>query len=68
MKVRMIMDNKGVYCTVCQCMYNENSCKCNLEKIEVSNEKTGENCVPVPHFCKSYKEKNSKHGCDRGCI
>ena len=63
----IIMDNKGVYCTVSQCIYNEKSCKCNLEKIEVSNEKTGENCVAVPHFCKSYKERGVNSTCKEGC-
>lgn len=60
------MDNKGVHCTVCQCVYNEDSRKCNLEKIEVSNEKTGDGCVSVPHFCKSYKERKTSNGCQSG--
>lgn len=51
------MENIGVACNVSECMHNVACNKCNLTKIEVTNEKTGANAVATPHFCKSYQQK-----------
>ena len=50
--------NRGVRCNVNNCVYNEDGCNCNKEKIEVS---LGDG-EPMPnglqkHFCKSFKER-----------
>jgi hypothetical protein len=51
------MENTGVACSVCECAHYMKDNKCNLSKIEVTNEKTGADSVSVPHFCKSYRKK-----------
>lgn len=51
------MSNSGVKCNVCECTYNANGNICDLPCIEVTHEKTGEDAVVTPHFCKSYKKK-----------
>ena len=51
------MDNVGVNCNVRECVHNIAGAKCNLEKIDVTNEKTGSNAVATPHFCKSFNGK-----------
>lgn len=51
------MENQGVKCCVNKCRYNCCDNKCTLEKIEITDMKTGANCVETPHFCKSYEEK-----------
>ena len=40
------MENVGVNCNVRECVHNIAGAKCNLEKIDVTNEKTGSNFVP----------------------
>ncbi len=52
------MENKGVKCTVSECEYHCGCDKCNLEKIEVTHEKTSADSMATPHFCKSYRKKN----------
>ncbi len=49
--------NCKVKCNVCECIHNANSETCSLETIEISHECTGDNCVSIPHFCKSYCKK-----------
>lgn len=51
------MDNSGVACNVCECKHNEESCKCNLSKIQITHEKTGADAIATPHFCKSFEKK-----------
>ncbi len=51
------MENNGVCCNVCECMYHAEGNKCRLDKIEVSHEKTGADSIAIPHFCKSYEKK-----------
>ncbi len=51
------MENCGVLCNVCECMYHSEGNKCRLDKIEVSHEKTGPDSIAIPHFCKSYEKK-----------
>ena len=51
------MENPGVKCNVCECAYNVKSEKCSLTSINVTNEKTGSDCVSTPHFCKSFQKK-----------
>ena len=51
------MENNGVCCNVCECTHNTECNKCDLSQIEVTHEKTGENAIAVPHFCKSYEKK-----------
>ena len=51
------MENQGVRCDVSECMYNAQCSKCTLDKIEVTHQKTGENAINTPHFCKSFTEK-----------
>lgn len=51
------MGNQGVKCNVRECIHHESDCKCRLDTIEVTHEKTGANAVATPHFCKSYEEK-----------
>ena len=56
--------NNGVSCNVCDCVYNEDGCKCNKDKIEVSmgssnvEASTMEGGKSKHHFCKSYISKN----------
>ena len=51
------MENTGVNCTVCECVHNVSCAKCDLSKIDVTNEATGVNAVSTPHFCKSFQKK-----------
>lgn len=51
------MENTGVNCNVRECMHNISGVKCDLTKIEVTNEKTGPNAIATPHFCKSFEDK-----------
>lgn len=51
------MENLGVCCNVCECTHNVSGAKCDLTKIDVTNEKTGANAVATPHFCKSFQGK-----------
>ena len=46
-----------VKCNVCECAHNGGCNCCTLERIEITHEKTGENAISVPHFCKSFKQK-----------
>lgn len=54
--------NKGVKCDVEDCEYNIQNCECAKETIQVSK---GQDLSPEekplnsPHFCKSYKKKES---------
>ncbi len=51
------MNNAGVVCTVCECVHNASCNKCNLQTIEVTNEKTTANAVAIPHFCKNFQQR-----------
>lgn len=51
------MENKGVCCNVSECMYHAGEDKCTLDKIAVSHDKTSEDSISIPHFCKSYEKK-----------
>ena len=51
------MTNNGVCCNVNECMYHVEGNKCNLDKIEVSHEKSSADSIAIPHFCKSYEKK-----------
>lgn len=51
------MENAGVKCNVCECMYHSEGNKCRLDTIEVSHEKVGADPIAIPHFCKSYEKK-----------
>ncbi len=51
------MANEGVKCTVTECQWHEGCDKCNLERIEVTHEKTSADSMAVPHFCKSYQKR-----------
>lgn len=53
------MDNNcKVKCNVCECVHNAcNENGCNLSCIEITHEKTGDDVVATPHFCKSYCKK-----------
>ena len=51
------MENQGVRCDVSECMYNAQCSKSTLDKIEVTHQKTGENAINTPHFCKSFTDK-----------
>lgn len=51
------MENCGVMCNVCECMHHVSGDKCQLDKIEVTNEKTSAESIAIPHFCKSYEKK-----------
>ncbi len=53
----IMMENNGVNCNVCECMYHAEGNKCRLDKIEVSHEKTSADSIAIPHFCKSYEKK-----------
>ena len=46
-----------LFWNVRECVHNIAGAKCNLEKIDVTNEKTGSNAVATPHFCKSFNGK-----------
>lgn len=51
------MTNQGVCCNVCECVHYSDSNKCKLEKVDITHQKTGDDVVATPHFCKSYEEK-----------
>ncbi len=51
------MENSGVLCNVSECMHHCCGSKCNLEKIEVTNERTSADSMSDPHFCKSYEKR-----------
>lgn len=51
------MDNRGVKCDVCECLHNTQCNGCTLDKIEITHQKTGDNAVNTPHFCKSFIKK-----------
>ncbi len=51
------INNCKVKCNVCECVHNDSANSCNLNCIEISHEKTGDNCVQTPHFCKSFCKK-----------
>ena len=53
------MENKGVKCDVKECLHNYEANKCRLDTIEVTHMCTGDDCVSVPHFCKSYESRKS---------
>ncbi len=46
--------NNGVYCDVCDCVYNLKGCNCNAKTIKVTKGNTESS-----HFCRTYscKEK-----------
>lgn len=53
-----IMENTGVKCDVCECVYNTDGCGCNKTVIEVTHDCSCTNeKVQNPHFCKSYEMK-----------
>lgn len=51
------MKNSGVKCNVEECVHHCGVDDCSLPNIMVTHEKTGENSVSIPHFCKSYDKK-----------
>ncbi|MBO5850962.1 MAG: DUF1540 domain-containing protein [Clostridia bacterium] len=53
------MDNCNcrVKCNVCECVHNGSCNTCNLDCIEITHEKTANDVVATPHFCKSFCKK-----------
>ena len=52
------MENTGVKCDVCECVYNTDGCGCNKTVIEITHDCSCTNeKVQNPHFCKSYEMK-----------
>lgn len=46
-----------VKCTVCDCVHNDTCENCNLNCIEITDEKTSANSMQTPHFCKSFCQR-----------
>lgn len=52
------MENQGVVCDVCACVYHKEENKCGLPRIHVTEECAQDTqAVETPHFCKSFEEK-----------
>ncbi len=50
------MMNSGVSCNVTQCEHYASGDRCQLDKIHVTNQTTGQKAMETPHFCKNFKE------------